>query len=59
MEPLPNPRPYWIGIPDYDLADAAAEYRGTRDPYLQIIASEIDDDLARRADQRRRQAALA
>lgn len=49
MTPPTPPRSFWRGITDEDLTKARDEYRSFDDPELQALATEMDDDLARRA----------
>ena len=53
--PMPlQPRTYWVGLSDEQLIAARVEYLKSSDPEIRQVADDIWDDLARRADFRRR-----
>lgn len=54
MSHLPNPRSHWAGASDAELIATRDELRTHPDQWLQDIADDIDDDLERRAEYRRR-----
>ena len=49
-----EPRTYWVGLSDEQLIAARVEYLKSSDPEIRQVADDIWDDLARRADFRRR-----